>query len=103
MTITAPIGTAPTIDGAVGVLEWSDAAQFALPYAGHAGTLYVKHDATNLYLAAVIQDSPPGAPPCCSLALYFDNDHKAYAPADARRLLDRLYPRLDQAPVDAHL
>jgi len=33
--------------------------------------------------------------------VYFDNDNKAYAPSDARRLLDRLYPRLGHTPVDA--
>jgi uncharacterized protein YecE (DUF72 family) len=33
--------------------------------------------------------------------VYFDNDNKAYAPGDARRLLDRLYPRLGESPVDA--
>jgi uncharacterized protein YecE (DUF72 family) len=34
--------------------------------------------------------------------VYFDNDDKAYAPADARRLLERVDPRLRQSPVDAH-
>ena len=33
--------------------------------------------------------------------VYFDNDDKAYAPGDARRLLDRLDPRLRRSPVDA--
>ncbi|MDB4965939.1 MAG: hypothetical protein JWN44_1628 [Myxococcales bacterium] len=33
--------------------------------------------------------------------VYFDNDDKAYAPGDARRLHDRLYPRLGESPVDA--
>ncbi len=34
--------------------------------------------------------------------VYFDNDAKAYAPADARRLLDRVDPRFRRSPVDAH-
>ena len=34
--------------------------------------------------------------------VYFDNDNKAYAPGDARRLLERVDPRLRQSPVDAH-
>ena len=34
--------------------------------------------------------------------VYFDNDNKAYAPGDARRLLERAYPRLGRSPVDAH-
>jgi uncharacterized protein YecE (DUF72 family) len=34
--------------------------------------------------------------------VYFDNDNKAYAPGDARRLLDRADPRLGRSPVDAH-
>jgi len=34
--------------------------------------------------------------------VYFDNDNKAYAPGDARRLLDRAHPRLGRSPVDAH-
>lgn len=34
--------------------------------------------------------------------VYFDNDNKAYAPADARRLIERVDPRLRQSPVDAH-
>lgn len=33
--------------------------------------------------------------------VYFDNDNKAYAPGDARRLLERLDPRLQGSPVDA--
>ena len=32
--------------------------------------------------------------------VYFDNDDKAHAPDDARRLLDRADPRLRYAPVD---
>jgi uncharacterized protein YecE (DUF72 family) len=34
--------------------------------------------------------------------VYFDNDDKAYAPGDARRLLERVNPRLRRSPVDAH-
>jgi uncharacterized protein YecE (DUF72 family) len=34
--------------------------------------------------------------------VYFDNDNKAYAPDDARRLLERVDPRLRRSPVDAH-
>ena len=34
--------------------------------------------------------------------VYFDNDNKAYAPGDARSLLERAYPRLGRSPVDAH-
>jgi uncharacterized protein YecE (DUF72 family) len=34
--------------------------------------------------------------------VYFDNDNKAYAPGDARRLLERVDPRLLRSPVDAH-
>jgi uncharacterized protein YecE (DUF72 family) len=34
--------------------------------------------------------------------VYFDNDDKAYAPQDARRLLERVNPRLRRSPVDAH-
>lgn len=34
--------------------------------------------------------------------VYFDNDNKAYAPADARRLVERVDRRLRQSPVDAH-
>ncbi len=34
--------------------------------------------------------------------VYFDNDNKAYAPGDARRLRERLEPRLGRSPVDAH-
>ncbi len=34
--------------------------------------------------------------------VYFDNDNKAYAPGDARRLLERVAPDLGRAPVDAH-
>jgi uncharacterized protein YecE (DUF72 family) len=32
--------------------------------------------------------------------VYFDNDNKAYAPGDARRLIDRLDPGLRRAPSD---
>jgi uncharacterized protein YecE (DUF72 family) len=35
--------------------------------------------------------------------VYFDNDNKAYAPGDARRLLERVDPRLLRSPVDAHV
>jgi uncharacterized protein YecE (DUF72 family) len=34
--------------------------------------------------------------------VYFDNDSKAFAPGDARRLLERVDPRLVRSPVDAH-
>jgi uncharacterized protein YecE (DUF72 family) len=33
--------------------------------------------------------------------VYFDNDAQAFAPHDARRLLDRAIPRLGPSPVDA--
>jgi uncharacterized protein YecE (DUF72 family) len=33
--------------------------------------------------------------------VYFDNDNKAYAPGDARRLRERVDPRLRRSPVDA--
>jgi len=34
--------------------------------------------------------------------VYFDNDDKAHAPFDARRLRERVDPRLRRSPVDAH-
>jgi uncharacterized protein YecE (DUF72 family) len=34
--------------------------------------------------------------------VYFDNDEKAYAPGDARRLLERLAPQLRQTPLAVH-
>jgi uncharacterized protein YecE (DUF72 family) len=34
--------------------------------------------------------------------VYFDNDDKAYAPDDARRLLERAVPRLAPSPVDSY-
>jgi hypothetical protein len=52
-------GTAPTIDGNILTAEWSDAEKYdvsdvlgqeGVPYPAGSAYLYVKHDATNLYL-----------------------------------------------------
>jgi hypothetical protein len=95
--LTAPLAlSAPTIDGSIDPAgEWADAGR--LPLAGqfgaHPATLYVKHDATYLYVLLIVADDPP--PPgifCCSATLYFDDNHNgirdpgedsmAFGPAD---------------------
>src|SRR5690242_899196 len=52
-TIPVPLlGTAPTIDGVQGTLEWNGASTTAVPFPGGLnGTLYVGRDANNLYVA----------------------------------------------------
>jgi hypothetical protein len=67
----------PTIDGVIGLSEWSNAAQTAFTIAGTNGVLYVMNDATNLYIAAEIDDNDFNAND--ELLIYFDNDHDANA------------------------
>lgn len=46
----------PTIDGTIAPGEWGDASTMTFTMDGHDCTIYVKNDATNLYIAVVITD-----------------------------------------------
>ena len=66
-TVTVPVGCTPTVDGTLHADEWQDGACFELSTGGD--TVYVKHDATKVYLAF------SGLPACgCPMNFMFDPD-----------------------------
>jgi hypothetical protein len=66
-SVTVPLGCTPTVDGTLHAEEWTDGACFTL--AGGDDTVYLKHDATNVYLAF------SATPACgCPMAFMFDPD-----------------------------
>jgi len=72
----------PTIDGVISIGEWEDADSLTVNVIGangdpHSLTLYVKNDATYLYLAVVVDDeySDPAEMGYDFLNFRFDNDH----------------------------
>jgi hypothetical protein len=93
--LKAPLAlTSPVIDGTVSPAnEWSDAGKLQAPFPGHPATLYLKHDASYLYVLLAVQDEPPPSGIlCCSATLFFDDNHDgirepgedaiAFGPAD---------------------
>ena len=66
------IGTPPTLDGAVGSMEWASADTFTATFGALQGTVYVGRDSTDLYLAISVPNS--GATGPGSSAFYFDNN-----------------------------
>ena len=75
--LTAWAYTVPSIDGTLSLGEWEDACkvEFTLSYGdeSHACTLYVKNDASNLYLAAIIRTEDYSDGDQCGF--FFDNDN----------------------------
>jgi hypothetical protein len=72
----------PTIDGVISLGEWDDADSITVKVSGQNGethnlAVYVKNDATDLYIAIVVDDeySDPAQPGYDFLNLVFDNDH----------------------------
>ncbi|HEY6584811.1 MAG TPA: DNRLRE domain-containing protein, partial [Gaiellaceae bacterium] len=67
-------GPAPTVDGVVTPGEWADAAPYNVVFPGLGnGTVRFVHTATDLYVAAVIQDAAASSSP--QFDTFFDNDH----------------------------
>lgn len=67
-TISIPSGTTPTIDGIISSGEWSDACLIQVLTNGFYNDIYIKHSATNLFIAF---DSPYSG----STGIYFDKLH----------------------------
>lgn len=83
VSLSAWTGVPPTIDGSIGVAEWApaDTKTFSMLLDGTPtdGTLYVMNDATNLYLAVMIEDDTcTGNGDQCTFS--FDNDHDGIGP-----------------------
>jgi hypothetical protein len=83
-TLTSECTTVPTIDGFISPGEWNDAASenITLAYIDvwpnttmHEATLYVKNDATYLYLAAVVKGDDYDLQYLDYGVWWFDNDH----------------------------
>jgi hypothetical protein len=67
--IVCGAGTTPTIDGDYGTSEWSDANSVS----NGDLTVYVKMDATNVYIAVTTTDTTEDNGDLC--AVYFETDH----------------------------
>lgn len=67
-TINIPLGTTPTIDGIKSSGEWSDAYLIQVLNNGFYNDIYIKHSATNLFIAF---DSPYSG----STGIYLDKLH----------------------------
>jgi hypothetical protein len=75
VTVTSnAVAAPPTIDGVLSPGEWSEAGALPFSIQSTTGTMFVMHDATNLYVAVVVNDSSLGS--LNSLALIFDNSNK---------------------------
>jgi hypothetical protein len=98
LTVSATVAkTTPTLDGVFSQDEWSDAGRLPRPpsssvpefFRGHAATLYVKHDAAALYIALVVNDSPPSpSGNCCAATFYFENDYPGGGHDGVKRVND---------------
>ncbi|HEY6961043.1 MAG TPA: Ig-like domain-containing protein, partial [Gaiellaceae bacterium] len=62
----------PAIDGTMSSGEWASAKSYSVVFGNIPATIYLERDATNLYIAAQVQDTPQGAP---SLFALFDNNN----------------------------
>ena len=88
-SLSALAVSAPTIDGSMGAGEWDDAdsQEFVTRETGGGpfytnGTIYVKNDATNLYILVVIEDDDAEEDSC---NIFFDNDNgggSSHTPGD---------------------
>ena len=77
VVLSAWATTTPTIDGTIAPGEWDDADFMTFTMDGHNGTIYVKNDATNLYIAVVITDDDDSDD---ALRISFNDDHDNNAP-----------------------
>src|SRR5918994_66697 len=72
--IAGPAAAPPTVDGVLGGAEWAGATSYTVPFGSLGnGTVRFLHTPTDLYVAAVVNDSTPGVVP--SLNVFFDDDH----------------------------
>src|SRR5918995_21470 len=72
--IAGPAAAPPTVDGVLGGAEWAGATSYTVPFGSlGSGTVRFLHTPTDLYVAAVVNDSTPGVVP--SLNVFFDDDH----------------------------
>lgn len=72
VSLSAWTSTPPTIDGIIGIDEWSSADTETFTMGTRSGIVYVMNDDTNLYLAVEIEDEEFSGD---MARFYFDNDH----------------------------
>jgi len=87
-SIDVPYGSTPTIDGVIAPGEYGSPSQ--IQFAGHRGTVlvYVKHDASNLYVAFDLPDTTPfdGHGPAVQVFLDTNHNHGTTPQSDDYRL-----------------
>ncbi len=77
VSVTSEVtATSPIIDGILSPYEWSSAGTLPFTIQNVSGILYVMHDSTFLYVAAVISDATSGLN---SFQLIFDNNNDGVA------------------------
>jgi Tol biopolymer transport system component len=87
--IAGPAAAPPTVDGVIGASEWAGATAYTVPFGSLGnGTVRFVHTPTDLYVAAVVNDSTPGVVP--SLTVFFDDDHDGVKDAGEDAWLTRV-------------